>query len=140
MKKFLSVCLLIFCAQAAWAEDVIYTVNDGTKLKCTGKMVNGSIDEYKQVEDYYFFKNNKLYSKNLINLYGKITEEPRKVLKLKITDDKISFKDRYYETWTLNYKWVKINRHTGEYVFNAKRDFGTWYRQANVLGSCNIIE
>lgn len=139
MKKFVFV-LLMLCTQVAYAGDAIYTIADGTKLKCTGKMVKGSIDDYKDVVDYYYFKDNKLYSKNLVGLYGKVTEDPRKVLKLKISDDKITFKDRYYETWTMNYKWVKIDRHTGEYAFNAKRDFGTWYRLANVLGSCSVVE
>ena len=140
MKKIIIIGLLMLSACSAWAEDKIYTVADGTKLKCTGKMINGSIDDYKEVVDYYTIQDGRIRSKNLINLYGNINKEPRKVLRQKITDDKISFKDRYYEVWTANYKWVKINRHTGEYTFNAKRDFGMWFRVANVVGSCEIVE
>ncbi len=121
-------------------ENVIYTIEDGTKLECTAKRINGSIDDYIDTTDYYYFKNGKVYSPNLVKLYGKINEDPRKVLKLKITDDEIKFKDRYYETWTMNYKWVTIDRKTGEYKFSAKRDFGTWYRLANALGQCKIVE
>lgn len=40
MKKFILVLLLLW-TQAAYAVYVIYTVEDGTKLKCTGKMVKG---------------------------------------------------------------------------------------------------
>lgn len=140
MKKFVFLCLVLLASLPVLAQDAIYTVADGTRLKCTGQMVSGSIDDYKDIVDYYIIKNNRIYSKNLINLYGNITKEPRKVLRQKITTDQISFKDRFYETWVLNYKWVKINRHTGEYTFNAKRDFGTWYRRANVIGKCVIEE
>lgn len=140
MKKIVFVALLLCISTSAFAKDEIYTVENGTKLKCTGEMINGSIDDYKNVVDYYTIEDNKIYSRNLIDLYGNINKDPKKVLRLKITDDKISFKDKYTEVWAINYKWVKINRHTGEYTFNAKRDLGVWYRKANVRGKCSIIE
>ena len=121
-------------------KNAIYTIEDGTKLECTAKRISGSIDDYIDTTDYYYFKNGKIYSPNLVKLYGKINEDPRKVLRLKITDDQIKFKDRYYETWTMNYKWATIDRKTGEYKFSAKRDFGTWYRLANAVGKCRIVE
>ena len=140
MKKVILVFLFLCMSAAAFAKDEINTVENGTKLKCTGEMINGSIDDYKSVVDYYTIENNKIYSRNLIDLYGNINKEPKKVLRLKITDDKIIFKDKYTEIWAINYKWVRINRHTGEYTFNAKRDLGTWYRKANVRGKCTITD
>ena len=141
MKKFLLLLVLIVltCARC-YAMDAIYTVKTGTTLMCTGQRVSGSIDEYLTVVDYYTFRDGKIYSKNLINMYGNINKDAKKVMRLKITDDTISFKDRLIGAWVGNYKWVKINRHTGLYTFNAKKDFSTWYRVANVSGYCKIIE
>ena len=129
-----------FVSAAEQKKDVIYSVEDGVKLECNAKRVRGSIDDYIDITDYYYFKDGKIYSPNLVKLYGKINDDPRKVLKLKITDSEIKFKDRFYETWTMDYKWVTIDRKTGEYRFSAKRDFGTWYRTANAIGQCKIIE
>lgn len=147
MKKILSTIALIILFTSvsnitaiAAKQNAIYTVEDGTKLECTAKRVRGSIDDYIETTDYYYFKNGKIYSPNLVKLYGKINDNPKKVLKLKITDDEIKFKDRFYETWTMDYKWVTIDRKTGEYKFSAKRDFGTWYRTANAIGQCKIVE
>lgn len=89
---------------------------------------------------YQSLDDGKIYSKNLINLYGNINKDAKKVMRLKISNDTISFKDRLLGAWVGNYKWVKINRHTGQYTFNAKKDFGTWYRVANVSGFCKIVE
>ncbi len=142
MKKFLLLMLLftfVSCVKC-YASDVIYSVKDGTTLMCTGQRVSGSIYEYLNVVDYYTFRDGKIYSKNLINLYGNINKDAKKVMRLKISNDTISFKDRLLGAWVGNYKWVKINRHTGQYTFNAKKDFGTWYRVANVSGFCKIVE
>ncbi len=137
---FLAMVLLIATGSKCFASDAIYTTKDGTTMMCVGQRVSGSIDEYINVTDYYTFRNGKIYSKNLINMYGNINKNPKKVLRLKITDDTISFKDRLIGAWVGNYKWVKINRHTGLYTFNAKKDFATWYRVANVSGYCKIVE
>lgn len=61
-----------------YASDVIYSVKDGTTLMCTGQRVSGSIDEYLNVVDYYTFRDGKIYSKNLINLYGNINKDAKK--------------------------------------------------------------
>jgi len=131
----LSVCLFV---TAANAENVFSDIKSINKIKCSGTLVSGSINEYDNAVQYYTFKDDKIYSSNLNNLFGNITKPPKKVLKLKISDDYITFKERLYKFEGAYYKWVKIDRKTGEYVFNAKNDYGFFFKRANVKGTCSI--
>lgn len=119
-------------------KDVIDNLKSGMTIKCKGKIISGSIDAYKEVTDYYKYENGKIYSKNLLYMFGDITKPARKVKKLKITDDYITFKDRLYKFEGFYYKWVQINRHSGQYLLNAKNDFGFFFKRANVEGVCSI--
>ena len=87
---------------------------------------------------YYTFKDDKLYSSNLNTLFGDITKKPKKVLKLKVSDDYITFKEHLYKFEASYYMWVKIDRKTGEYLLNAKNDYGFFFKRANVKGKCSI--
>ncbi len=131
---------VLFLANIAFSEEskIISDINTIKKLKCTVNLLNGSIDEYDNTVDYYTFQNDNIYSSNLNNLFGDITKDPKKVLKLKITDDYITFKDRLYKFEGSYYKWIKINRNTGEYIFSAKNDFGFFFKRANCKGFCTI--
>ena len=135
-------CLLLLSmfvfANNAFAKGDFSDIDSIHTIKCTGNSENGSINDYDKVTDYYTFKNGEIYSSNLNNLYGDLTKDPKKVLKLKITDDYITFKDRLIKFEVTYYKWVKIDRKTGEYAFNAKNDYGYFYKKANVRGKCTV--
>ena len=75
---------------------------------------------------------------NIITRRYTIPLKEKKVLKLKISDDYITFKERLYKFEASYYTWVKINRETGEFWLNAKNDYGFFYKRANVKGNCSI--
>lgn len=145
MKKILLLFLMLCFALPSLAAKketnyVINTLENGTKLICTGEKYKGSIEEYDdEIEDYYTFKDGKIYSPNLYVTFKDQEDKEKKVSKLKITKKKIKFKDRLYTWGALHYKFVTIDRKTGEYHFKAKKQYTwTWYRRsAKVLGTCS---
>lgn len=147
MKKItLLIALLILTttiAQAAIKTPKNYAIPstaNGVQLKCTGEKISGSIEEYSTVTDYYTFKGGKIYANNLAKMYKKDKNpKKRKMLKQKITTDTISFKDRLYQKVVSNYKWVEINRKTGEYYFHARREYFAHFKRAEVKGYCQVI-
>lgn len=142
MKKILVLGLFLLCANVVMAQDAIYTTADGTKLKCTATRDSGTYYEYKDgLVDYYDFKKGKLYSSNLSKKFGNPNYKKR-VMKLNITEDSISFKDRLYRWGASHYKWVDIDRHTGNYTFEAKKQYNwAWYYQkAYGKGTCEIVK
>ena len=147
MKKYLLIFVLflffININSAYGANYKINSVNDGTVLKCTGKKQSGSINEYdKDTVDYYTFKDGKIYSKNMVNLFLNGKGDERKVKKLKINDDQITFRDELYQPFVANYKYVTIDRKTGAYNFEAKREYsGSYhYKKAIVTGQCSVVK
>ena len=139
MKKFLlSLSFIFTIATAANAQNVFSDIDSINSFKCTGNLISGSINEYDNSTLHYTNKNGKLYSSNLNTLFGDITKSPKKVLKLKISDDHITFKERLYKLEGVYYIWIKINRETGEYLLNAKNDYGFFFKRANVKGNCSI--
>lgn len=142
-KIILYIFTFLFLCVPAFAQDAIYTTEDGTQLKCTGVKIRGILEEYDEpVEDYYTFKKGKIYSRNMLNTFKDGNGKDRKVKKLKISSQKISFKERLYTWGASNYKFVKINRQTGKYFFKAKKQYNwAWYcRRAVVIGQCEIVK
>ena len=138
MKKFLLSLFIFAIVATANAQNIFSDINSIGSFKCTGNIINGSINEYDNSTLHYTFKNGKLYSSNLNILFGDVTKKPKKVLKLKISDDYITFKERLYKFEGSYYIWIKINRETGEYLLNAKNDYGFFFKRANVKGICSI--
>lgn len=135
-------CLAIMPAVSVYANDVIPPLEDGMVLKCGAVKHSGTIKEYESFVDYYTVRDGKIYSGNLSKMFGNPNYE-RKVLRLKITDDTIKFKDRLYRWKASYYKWVTIDRHTGEYTFRAKRvrtGCGGYYQTAKGTGKCVVIK
>ncbi len=147
MKKIIAVLLFIaflgFGFEFWFSKDVIYTTADGTRLKCTAKKNISSIKEYgNNITDYYTFKNGKIYSDNLNKVFGTKERAPKRVWRLKITDKEITFKDRIYLFKASHYKWVTIDRKTGKYTFDGKKQYNwMWYfQQINANGYCRIVK
>lgn len=138
MKKFLLLLFIFLIANTANAQYIFSDIDSINSFKCTGNLISGSINEYNDSTLYYTFKDDKLYSSNLNTLFGDITKKPKKVLKLKVSDDYITFKERLYKFEASYYMWVKIDRKTGEYLLNAKNDYGFFFKRANVKGKCSI--
>lgn len=138
MKKFSLLLFIFLIANTANAQYIFSDIDSINSFKCTGNLISGSINEYNDSTLYYTFKDDKLYSSNLNTLFGDITQKPKKVLKLKVSDDYITFKERLYKFEASYYMWVKIDRKTGEYLLNAKNDYGFFFKRANVKGKCSI--
>ena len=129
---------LILLTNTTLAQNIFSDISNIDTIECTGTKVNGSIDAYNNVTLDYIFKDDKIYSPNLNNLFGNITKNPKKVKKLKITDDYITFRDSLSGFEAAYYMWVKIDRKTDEFVLNAKNDYGFFFKRANVKGTCTI--
>lgn len=138
MKKFSLLLFIFLIANTVNAQYIFSDIDSINSFKCTGNLISGSINEYNDSTLYYTFKDDKLYSSNLNTLFGDITKKPKKVLKLKVSDDYITFKEHLYKFEASYYMWVKIDRKTGEYLLNAKNDYGFFFKRANVKGKCSI--
>ena len=145
MKKLFA-CLFLFafllCQNSVFA---VIPTTDGTRLKCTANTRNGSLKEYKgSITDYYTFKNGKLYSDNLGRMFNSTNKEPKlkRVWKLRISDNEITFKDRLYKLAFSHYKFVTIDKKTGRYDFVAKKQFNwAWYFQImEGYGTCKVVK
>ena len=139
--RILWILAVLLLTNVCYAQDAIYTTADGTKIMCTASKSSGSLSEYDNFTDYYTFKNGHIYSDNLSKMFGN-PSYTKKVLKLKIDNNKISFKDRLYRWKAFYYKYVTIDRQTGKYTFEAKKD-NNWYcffPRAYGSGTCSIIE
>ena len=138
----IAILIIVGCFQSSvFAKDVIYSTKDGTRLKCTAIKKTDTIPEYKSsIVDYYVFKNGKLYSDNLSKMLGK-NKKAKRVYRLCISDKEITFKDRMYLFGASYYKWVTIDKRTGKYKFDAKKQFNwAWYFQmTNAAGTCKIV-
>lgn len=120
------------------SEYVFANIENINTFKCTGNRISGSIKEYDNFTNEYTFKDGEIYSTNMHAKFGDITKNPKKVLRLKITDDYITFKERLMKFEGTYYAWSKINRKTGEYFLNAKNDYGYWFKRANAKGICTV--
>ncbi len=141
MKRFKTCSLVVsifLFMNTAMAQSIFTDLNNIDKIKCTGTRINGSIEAYENVTLNYIFKDNEIYSPNLHNLFGDITKKPKKVKRLKITDDYITFKDSLSRFEAAYYMWVRIDRKTNEFTLNAKNDYTVFYKRANVKGTCSI--
>ena len=144
MKKLLLIVfLLIVFTNLSFAATTykIKNLKNGMVIKCTGAKKDGLIEEYdKKVIDYYTYQDGEIYSKNLVNMYKDGKGEAKKVKKLKITDSQITFKDRIITAKTTNRKLVTIDRKTGKYTFEAKKQYNwAWFhKKAYVVGTCRI--
>lgn len=138
MKKLFFLILSLILFNTAHAEIVIGDINNINTVKCTGTMVSGSINQYENATFEYIFKDGKIFSPNLNNLFGNITKEPKKVMRLKITENYITFKDRLYKMEASYYAWAKIDRKTGEFLLNAKNEYGFFFKRANIKGVCVV--
>lgn len=146
MKKLLVLCLLFGFANIGLCAETDYkisTIYDGMILKCTGAKQNGKLKEYgSNIIDYYTLRDGKIYSKNLVNVFKYGNGNEKKVKKLKIDANQISFKDKLRMGNSKIIKWVEINRESGEYIFTAKRKYNTppMSRSAFVEGECSIVD
>ena len=145
MKKILLLIVLLFgfnCLGFS-ADYRISTIYDGMILKCTGAKLDGKLKEYgSNVIDFYTVKDGKIYSKNLVNVFKYGNGKERKVKKLKIDANQISFKEKIRTGNSKVIKWSEISRENGEYIFKAKRKFNTppISKSAYVEGECIIVD
>ena len=136
------ICLLLsfilLLAACANAKDVFSNMDNIKSFKCKGKLVSGSINEYKNFTLYYTFKNGKLYGSNMHKLFGDEARHHDTVYRLKIKDDYITFKERLVKFEVARYLKVKINRKNGEFTAEAKNEYSAFHKRANTKGVCSV--
>lgn len=153
MKKCLLVLLASLMAVAAVNADQLevltngeafnYPLQDGGVIACYAKRVDGSVDAFKEYNDYFVMKDGKLYSNTMHRIY-----KPNKAEKLKKVDqvrlNKEGLLSMYDPLWEASIRHhmrtIKINTKTGEYYMNGTQDNWMWYRNITATGYCKAIE
>lgn len=138
MRKLILLLFLFILTLPANAKGSFSNIDSINSFRCKGKFIDGTIDEHKNATYRYTVKDSKIYASNLEKMYSKKSKKPKKVLKLKIEDDYITFKERYVKFQAAYYMWFKIDKKTGKFTMNAKNDYGYFYKKANVEGKCVI--
>ena len=124
-------------------EAFIYPLKDGTIIECYAKRIDGSIDDFKEYNDYFVVRNGKLYSNTMHKIY-----KPNKTHILKKVDRVSMLKDgktlKLYDPlweWSARHhmRTIIINTSTGEYYMTGTQDNWMWYRNVVTSGYCRII-
>lgn len=123
-------------------EAFAYPLNEGAILECYAKRADGSIDDFKEYNDYFVMKNGKLYSNTMHKYYKpNKTHLMKKVDQARILGDNKTLKlyDPLWE-WSFRHhtRTIKINTQTGEYYMKGYQDNWMWYRNITATGFCRI--
>ena len=125
-------------------EAIAYPIENGTTIECYAKLIDGSIDAFKEYNDYFYMKDGVIYSDTMRKLYQPDNKElVKKVKKVKLVDNGKTL--RLYDplsTWSLrrHVRVVKINLETGEYFMKGAQDNWEWYRNVVATGYCRAIK
>ena len=125
-------------------EAIAYPIPNGSTIECYAKLIDGSIDAFKEYNDYFYMKDGVIYSDTMRKLYQPDNKElVKKVKKVKLVDNGKAL--RLYDplsTWSLrrHVRVVKINLETGEYFMKAAQDNWEWYRNAVATGYCRVVK
>ena len=123
-------------------EAFSYPLKENQILECYAKRVDGSIDDFKEYNDYFVMRDGNLYSNTMHKFY-----KPNKTHKLKKVDQANVLNDGktlklYDPLWEpsirRHYRRVKIDIQTGEYYMNGFQDNWMWYRNITTTGYCRI--
>lgn len=122
-------------------EGFEYPLQEGATIACYAKRIDGSVDAFKEYNDYFVFKNNKLYSNTMHKIYkpGK-AEQLKKVDRVKLNKEGLlSLYDPLWE-WSIRHhmRTIKINTKNGEYYMTGMQDNWTWYRNITATGYCKV--
>ena len=119
-----------------------YPLKENQILECYAKRVDGSIDNFKEYNDYFVMRNGDLYSNTMHKFYkpGK-THILKKVDRAKLLNDGKTLK-MYDPLWEPSIRHhmrtIKINTQTGEYYMKGTQDNWMWYRNITATGYCRI--
>ncbi len=122
-------------------EGFEYPLQEGATIACYAKRIDGSVDAFKEYNDYFVFKNNKLYSNTMHKIYkpGK-AEQLKKVDRVKMNKEGLlSLYDPLWE-WSIRHhmRTIKINTKNGEYYMTGTQDNWMWYRNITAAGYCKL--
>lgn len=124
-------------------EPIKWPLKDGSIIGCYAKMIDGSIDEFREYNDYFIVKDGDLYSPTMQKIYK--AEKDKKLKKVdRVTLAKDGKTLRLYDplwegTMRHHKRNIKINILTGDYYMKAFQDNATWYRIAITSGYCKVI-
>ena len=122
-------------------EKINYPLKDGDLIECYAKKIDGSIDEFKEYNDYFLMQNGHFYSNTMHKIY-----KPEKGLK-KVDGVRLINGGRtlrlYDPLWEgsirHHVKTVKIELETGRYYMKGTQDNWMWYRNVVTDGYCRVI-
>jgi len=124
-------------------ERINWPLNDGSIIGCYATMVDGSIDDFREYNDYFLVKNGHLYSGTMQKIYkAEKGNKLKKVDRANLLRDGKTLKlyDPLWEGSIRRHKrTVKINITNGNYYMNAFQDNAMWYRRAVTTGHCKVI-
>ncbi len=123
-------------------EAFTYPLKEGQILECYAQKVDGSIDHFKEYNDYFIMRDGNLYSNTMHKFFKpEKTHLLKKVDRVTILNDNKILK-MYDPLWTHTIRHhkrtIEINTETGEYKMNGVKDNWTWYRKATTNGYCRI--
>lgn len=123
-------------------EAFTYPLKEGDILECYAKRIDGSIDYFKEYNDYFVMRNGHLYSNTMHKFYKpEKTGILKKVDRAKLQGDKKTLKmyDPLWEGTIRRHKrTIKINAQTGEYYMKGTQDNWMWYRNITATGYCRV--
>ncbi len=123
-------------------EAFTYPLEEGQILECYAKRVDGSVDNFKEYNDYFVMRDGNLYS-NTMHKYYKPSKSHilKKVDRVSMLNDNKTLK-MYDPLWEpsirRHMRSIKINTQTGEYYAKGTQDNWMWYRNITATGYCRI--
>lgn len=123
-------------------ESFTYPLKEGDILECYAKRIDGSIDYFKEYNDYFVMRNGGLYSNTMHKFYKpEKTNILKKVDRVSMLGDKKTLK-MYDPLWEgsvrRHQRTIKINTQTGEYYMKGTQDNWMWYRNITTTGYCSV--
>ena len=119
-----------------------YPLEENSILECYAKRVDGSIDDFKEYNDYFVMRDGHLYSNTMHKYYKpRKTHILKKVDRVKLVDNKkvLQMYDPLWEpSFRHHMRTIKINTETGEYYMKGTQDNWMWYRNITATGYCRI--
>ena len=120
-------------------EPFSYPIKEGAIIECYAKRFDGSIDDFKEYNDYFIMRNS-----NTMNKIYK-SEKPKqlkKVDRVSISRDTNILK-MYDPLWEGSFRRhvrnIKINTSTSEYLMQGTQDNWMWCRTITSIGYCRVI-
>lgn len=125
-------------------EAINYPLDENSIIECYAKRIDGSVDDFREYNDYFIVKNGMLYSTTMQKVYKpEKNKKLKKVDNVKLTENNkvLQLYDPLWEGSIRHHmRTVKINLETGNYYMKGTQDNWMWYRNMVASGYCRAIK